>query len=546
MLLSLAFSTLLGSLQAPSPTTPPHVADAIVDLMSARGVQLVQGTWRVAQAGVIEVEHRNPGPDRKPSGAPNKTKDLALKAGARDFDDSSWETVAPEALEERRATGRLSFEWYRLRLTIPETVGSLATAGSTVVFEIVVDDYAEVWVDGELPQVLGTRGGQLAAGWNAPNRVIVARDAHPGQVIQLAVFAANAPLSEPPQNFIWVRSATLDFYRPERLSTAETVALEVKRLDPGLDAILGPAPRLERVAKGFSFTEGPVWVSDAKGGGHLLFSDPNENVIHRFAPGLVDGALTVYRTKSGYKGVDVAEYGQPGSNGLALDAEGRLVICEHGNRRVTRLEKNGSLTVLADRYPDTPEGKRLNSPNDVVHRSDGALYFTDPPFGLPKFHADPRRELEVTGVFCLIGGELKLVSTDLTGPNGVAFSPDEKFLYVTNWDEKKKVVMRYESRADGTLANGKVFFDMTAAPGAEALDGVKVDRAGNLFVSGPGGTWVIDATGKHLGTLVGPELAANFAWGEGGRELFWTARSGLYRLTLAGAKAVPAAFTRKP
>jgi gluconolactonase len=544
MLLSLALSSFLFAPQAPAPSTPPHVADAIVDLMSATGTALVKGTWRVAQAEVLEVEHRNPGPDRKASGAPNRTKDLALKAGARDFDDSRWETIVPEALEERRATGRLSFEWYRLRLTIPETVGGFATRGSTAVFEIVVDDYAEVWVDGELPQVLGTRGGQLAAGWNAPNRVVVGRDLRPGQEIQLAVFAANAPLSEPPGNFIWVRSATLDFYRPERLDTSEPVALEVKRLDPGLDAVLGPAPRLERVAKGFTFTEGPVWVSDAKAGGYLLFSDPNENVIHRFAPGLVDGALTVYRTKSGYKGIDIAEYGQPGSNGLALDAEGRLLISEHGNRRVTRLEKNGSLTVLADRYPAGPGGKRLNSPNDLVARSDGALYFTDPPFGLPKFHADPRRELDVTGVYCLVKGELKLVSTDLTGPNGVAFSPDEKFLYVTNWDEKKKVVMRYESLADGTLANGRVFFDMTSAPGAEALDGVKVDHAGNLFVSGPGGTWVIDAAGKHLGTLVGPELAANFAWGEDGRTLYWTARSGLYRLSLAGA--VSASFTKKP
>jgi len=529
-------------LQAPTPATPPHVADAIVDLMSTQGAALVEGTWRAAQASVIEVEHKNPGPDRRPSGTPNKTKDIDLEAGARDFDDSSWEAIAPEALEERRANGKLSFEWYRIRLTLPEKIGSFEMRGSTVVFEVVIDDYAEVWVDGELPQVLGTRGGVLAAGWNAPNRVVIARDAEPGQTIQLAVFGANAPLSDPPGNFIWVRSATLDFFRPERLDTSEPAKLEVERRDPTLDAIVPRDARFERVAKGFTFTEGPVWVSDAKTGGHLLFSDPNENVIHRFAPGLVDGALTVYRTKSGYKGADIGEYGQPGSNGLALDAEGRLTICEHGNRRVTRLEKNGSLTVLADRY----RGKRLNSPNDLVYRSDGALYFTDPPFGLPKFHADPRRELDVAGVFCLVKGELELVSTDLTGPNGVAFSPDEKFLYVTNWDEKKKVVMRYESLPDGTLANGMVFFDMKDAPGAEALDGIKVDRSGNLFVSGPGGTWVISSSGKHLGTLVGPELAANFAWGDAdGRTLYWTARSGLYRLRLPGSGAALASFSKK-
>jgi gluconolactonase len=547
MSLSIALVSFVLALQVPRPATPPHVADAIVDLASSSGAALVHGTWRVHAADVVEVEHKNPGPDRKASGTPNRTQDVEPKAGARDFDDSRWETSAPEALEERRATGKLSFEWYRLRLTIPEAVGAFATTGSTVVFEIVVDDYAEVWVDGALPQVLGTRGGALAAGWNAPNRVVVARDAQPGQTIQLAVFGANAPLSEPPANFVWVRSATLDFYRPERLATSEPVALEVRRLDPALDAIVGRDAKLERVATGFSFTEGPVWVNDEKAGGSLLFSDPNENVIHRFAPGLVDGALSVYRTKSGYKGLDIGEYSQPGSNGLALDPEGRLVICEHGNRRVTRLEKNGSLTVLADRYPSAPEGKRLNSPNDLVFRSDGALYFTDPPFGLPKFHADPRRELDVTGVFCLVGGELKLVSSELTGPNGVAFSPDETFLYVTNWDEKKKVVMRYESLPDGTLANGTVFFDMKAAPEPEALDGIEVDRNGNLFVSGPGGTWVLSSTGKHLGTLVGPELPANFAWGDAdGRTLYLTARTSLYRLRLQGSGAVPGGFARKP
>lgn len=539
--MSLAHFLLLA--QLPTPSTPPHVPDAILDLASSAGVELVHGQWRAAPAQIVEVAHRNPGPDRRASGTPNRTMDVSPEAGARDFDDSAWPAIAPEALEERTGTGKLSFAWYRLRLTLPEKVGGVATAGATVVFETVVDDYAEVWVDGRLPQVLGTRAGALAAGWNAPNRVVIARDAQPGQVIQLAVFGANAPLSDPPDNFVWIRSATLDFYRPERLRAAERAALEVVRLAPAIDSIVPRDVQLERVATGFTFTEGPAWVSDESSGGYLLFSDPNENVIHRFAPDLVDGSLSVYRTKSGYKGVDIGEYRQPGSNGLALDAEGRLTICEHGNRRVTRLEKNGSLTVLAERY----QGKRLNSPNDLVYRSDGALYFTDPPFGLPRLHADPRRELDVTGVYCLIGGELKLVGTDLTGPNGVAFSPDERFLYVTNWDEERKVVMRYESRADGTLANGRVFFDMQDAPGSEALDGIEVDGAGNLFVSGPGGVWVLSGAGQHLGTLVTPELAANLAWGGAdGTTLYLTARTGLYRMKLLNAGPVTAAFRRRP
>jgi gluconolactonase len=261
-------------------------------------------------------------------------------------------------------------------------------------------------------------------------------------------------------------------------------------------------------------------------GGYLLFSDPNQNTIYRLSK---DGQVSVFRSKSGYAGLDVGEYGQPGSNGLTLDREGRLTINEHGNRRVTRLEKNGVLTVLADRY----QGRRLNSPNDLVYRSDGALFFTDPPFGLPKFHDDPRRELPFSGVFRLLDGELALVASDLTGPNGLAFSPDERHLYVGNWDPKRKVVMRYDVAPDGTLSNPSVFVDLTAEPGEDAIDGVKVDRAGNVYISGPGGLWIMAPDGKHLGTIVGPEHPHNFAWGDDdGRTLYLCARTSVYRIRL--------------
>ncbi len=261
-------------------------------------------------------------------------------------------------------------------------------------------------------------------------------------------------------------------------------------------------------------------------GGYLLFSDPNENTIYRWNP---EGQVSVFRTKSGYAGVDIGEYHQPGSNGLTLDKEGRLIINEHGNRRVSRIEKNGTLTVLADSF----QGKRLNSPNDLVHRSDGTLFFTDPPFGLPKVFDDPRKELPFSGVYSLYDGKLQLLSTELRGPNGIAFSPDEKFLYVTNWDEQRKVVMRYEVTPEATLKNGKVFFDMTKAPGDDALDGIKVDQRGNLYVSGPGGLWILSPEGKQLGLLRGPELAHNLAWGDDdGKTLYLTALSGLYRIRL--------------
>jgi gluconolactonase len=270
-----------------------------------------------------------------------------------------------------------------------------------------------------------------------------------------------------------------------------------------------------------------------EGDGYLLFSDPNNNVIYRLTP---DGDVQLYMTKSGYTGENIGEYGQPGSNGLTLDEQGRLTICQHGNRRVVRIEKNGLTTVLADRF----EGKRLNSPNDLVYQSDGTLFFTDPPFGLPKAHKDPRREQPHFGVYSVKDGKVRLVSKDFTGPNGLAFSPDEQFLYVGNWDETNKVVKRYPVNEDGTLGDGDVFFDMTSAPGDDAIDGIKVDQRGNLYVSGPGGLWIVDRHGRHLGTVRGPEHPHNMAWGGAdGRTLFLAAQTGIYsiRLNVPGAGA---------
>ena len=526
-------SLLLASLAAAGPVaSPPHDPpfgrpDAVVDLRTAEGVRLVEGQWRYSDTKIVEVDFRGPGLDLKPTGKPIKTYDYTPKAGVAGFDDSAWEAISAESLEQRRATGRLSFNWYRIKVTIPEKVGGIDTTGSTVAFEIVIDDYAEIWVDGRLPFVLGQSGGQIVKGFNAPNRVIIGRNVHPGQQIQLAVFGINGPISFSPENFIWVRSATLDFYKEDRAGIASKGISKgvgkVLRLDPAVDSIVPVDAKIEKIAEGFQFTEGPVWVRE---GGYLLFSDPNANTIYRWTP---DGGVSVFRTKSGYAGPDIAEYGQPGSNGLTLDREGRLTINEHGRRRVVRLEKNGVITVLADRF----EGKRLNSPNDLVYRSDGTLYFTDPPFGLPKFFDDQRKELPYSAVFRLRDGRLQVVSTDLSGPNGLAFSPDERYLYVDNWDPKKKVILRYEVQPDGSLANSKVFVDATSGPGDDAWDGMKVDQQGNLYAAGPGGLWVISPEGKHLGTIVPPELPHNITWGdEDGRTLYIAAETGLYRIRL--------------
>jgi gluconolactonase len=505
---------------------PEGRPEAIIDLATVEGVRLVKGEWRYSDTKIVQVDFRAPGPDGQPTGQPVKTYDYRPHAGGADFDDSQWEVLDPATLQQRRSTGRICFNWYRINVTIPERIGDFDLRGSTAVFETSIDDYAEVWVDGELPRGPGQSGGSVVKGWNASNRLVIGRDVTPGQKIQLAVFGINGPISNPPTNFIWMRLARVEFYKgsPGPIAgTPREVNVEIVRRDPALDAIVPPNPKIFKLAEGFKFIEGPVWVRD---GGYLLFSDPNNNTIYKYTP---DGQLTLFREKSGYAGADIAEYGQPGSNGLTLDPEGRLTIDEHGNRRVTRLERDGRLTVLADRY----QGKRLNSPNDLVYKSDGALYFTDPPFGLPKFYDDPRKELPYSGVFRLAGGTLQLVSKDLIGPNGLAFSPDEKYLYVDNWDVKKKVVMRYEVNADGTLSNGRIFFDMTGAPGEEALDGLKVGQQGNLYVSGPGGLWIISSEGKHLGTIKAPKLPANFAWGdEDGRTLYMTSRTGLYRMRL--------------
>ena len=460
---------------------------AVVDLDTADGLRLANAEWTYSEARTLE--------------------------------QARWTPLPAGSLQERRTEGGASTAWYRVAFTIPARVAAFDTAGSTVVFEVVVDDYAEVWVNGSLARALGQSGGSLVAGFNAPNRVVLTRNALPGDYMEVAVFAANGPLSDPPANKIWIRSATLDFFKPA--PQPGTIA-DVLRVNPAIDRIVPRDARVEQLAAGFSFTEGPVWLPD----GVLLFSDPDDNRIYRWSPDL---GVSVFRTKSGYSGADIGEYRQPGSNGLTLDAAGRLTIAEHGNRRITRLEKNGSITVLADRY----DGRRLNSPNDLVYKSDGTLYFTDPFFGLPKFEEDRRREQPHAGIYRMVNGEVQLLSAELKGPNGIAFSPGERYLYVANWDERKKIVMRWEVQSDGTLNDGRTFFDMTAAPGEEALDGLKVDRDGNVYVSGPGGLWIVSPEGTHLGTVRAPELPANFAWGdEDGRTLYLTARTGVYRLRL--------------
>jgi len=509
------------------PELLPGRPDAVIDLQTDAGAALAGARWRYADARVEEIDFVAPGGPGAadplgPGDVPNRTYDVLPHAEGADFDDSGWELLAPADTMRRLANGRVCFNWYRLAVSIPERVGDLDPTGATVVFEVVIDDYAEVWVDGELPLVLGTTGGRVVSGFNVPNRVVLTRDARPGDRFQLAVLGINGPISASPRNYIWIRSATLDFHAPEHLPGAERVALAVERDDPRLDAAVAPGALLERVAGRFEFTEGPLWSPE----GALLFSSPNTNTIYRLDPDA--GEVTVFRAKSGYAGVDIGRYHQPGSNGLALSPAGLLTICQHGNRRVVQVNPHGDVSVLADRF----DGRRLNSPNDLVFRSDGTLYFTDPPFGLPDAFDDPAKELGFSGVFRVRDGVVTLVERELEGPNGIALSPDERFLYVGNWDPQRKVVMRYELDADGAPAGRReVFHDMIGAPGEDAIDGIAVDPAGNLFVCGPGGIWVLSPAGERLGLLRLPEAPHNAAWGGAdGRTLYITAQTSIYRM----------------
>ena len=282
-----------------------------------------------------------------------------------------------------------------------------------------------------------------------------------------------------------------------------------------LDALIEPGTKIEMLASGFEWSEGPVW--DRKNQ-FLLFSDIPNNAVMKWTR---EKGVELYLKPAGYTGVE--PYGkEPGSNGLILDPQGRLISMEHGDRRVSRLEPGGGKVTLVDRY----DGKRLNSPNDGVLKSNGDLYFTDPPYGLSKGPDDPSRELDFCGVYRLSAGKLTLLTRELTRPNGIAFSPDEKTLYVAQSDPQRAIWMAYPVLADGGIGKGRVFADVTAMvsddlPGLP--DGMKVDKDGNLWATGPGGVHIYAPDGTRLGRLDTGEATANLAWGDDGSTLYITA-----------------------
>jgi gluconolactonase len=326
---------------------------------------------------------------------------------------------------------------------------------------------------------------------------------------------------------------------------SSTQAQEIQRLDQSANQIVPQNASLDRAATGFDkWTEGPVWAPQ----GELLFAEIPANNIDEWKPG---GRASVFIHPSGYQGTEPYNGPEPGSNGMTLDAKGRLTIAGHARRNVWRLESmnpSAQITVLADRY----QGKQLNSPNDLVYKSDGSLYFTDPPYGLrTQGDADPEKQLKINGVYRIPDavrqksgsepqrGRLQLLIGDLPRPNGIAFSPDEKYLYVS--DSGKLVWMRYAVAADGSVRDGSLFLAAgnDKAPGGP--DGIKVDKEGNLYGSGPGGVWIISPSGKHIATIRVPERASNLAWGDqDGKTLYITASTSIYRIRLLIPGVMPA------
>ncbi len=297
----------------------------------------------------------------------------------------------------------------------------------------------------------------------------------------------------------------------------------IERFDPSLDQLIAPESKIEVIASGFTWSEGPVWDKANK---RLLFSDVPENTVFQWS--MKDG-LSVFLKPSGYTGV--GDYGgEPGSNGLTFDNQGRLLFCEHGDRRVSMITKeSGGKITLADKF----EGKRFNSPNDLCVHSSGLIFFTDPPYGLPGKENDPRRETQVFGVYRInLNGTISMAVPDLKRPNGVTLSHDGKTLFVAQSHGEEAWVMSYPVDDQGNVGKGKLFYDATelAKTDKGLPDGLKTDTKGNVWCTGPGGVMVINPQGKLLGRILTGHRTANCAWGDDGSTLYLTADYYIMRL----------------
>jgi gluconolactonase len=478
-----------------APARPFGDPVAVVDLMDADAAESLAVAWRFVDAAIVEVDSNDPGPDLRPTGPAVRSHDVSPRPRAPGWDDAAWRGIEPPSLSARRGHGHFALGWFRTAITLPARIGDTEVEGTTVVFEIVADDYSEVWVDGRLSASPGDSGGGPVSGFNAPNRVVLTRSAEPGHTYDVAVLAMNAPLSVSPPNFLWVRSAVLDVYTP--LPPHEPAG-RIERRDPALDAILADGARVERIATGFSGLAGMVWTDHA-----LLFCDARANTIHRYDP--VEERIGIWRSHSGYAGGDVGRLDEPGARGLAVDERERVIIAERGNRRVVRMERSAAITVLAVRFED----RAFEGPRDVAIDARGALWFTD---GSSVLRVDD-------------AGSVTLASREPGPTNGLALSADGDVLFVAL---AGRVVRRPIAR-DGSVGASDVALDL----GRAAIEALVVDARGNLFVAGASSVTVASAEGRVLGVIALSEPAVGLAWGgDDGRTLFVAGRTSLYRVGL--------------
>jgi gluconolactonase len=468
----LAAGWIAASLFAAGPTDGmPHGAPAaVIDLGTEEGVRAVHGQWRYSPVKIIDSEFGG-----------ESVYDYTPHAGVAGFDDSRWLALKPGEIRRGHA-GRMSFVWYRIKITIPERVGDADPTGMTAVLETLVDDYGEIWVDGELPRWQGLVGGAVVAGFLTPNRLVLARNVKPGRVIEIAIFVMNGPISNVPPNRANMHTAKLQFYR----TAPGPVALlpggynpDVERQDKAVDRIFIDNLKLIKLADGFSLAAKPAWDS----GGVLLFDS------YRYAPNNV--CTVPIAAQSGVK-TDLSPDGRlQGARAVAVDPQGRLTLAvEH---RVLRIEPDGKSTVLAEQ-----------AARDLVYRSDGTLYF-------------------VTADKIFSWREGKSRAVDQPEPRALSLSPNEKQLYITT----RAGVARFDANPDGTLSNGKVMARV------ESPGGIQVDLEGNLYVAGPDGLHVLSSDGKPLGTMLTGKKAHHLAWGDAdAKTLYLTSTEALYCVRL--------------
>jgi len=320
-------------------------------------------------------------------------------------------------------------------------------------------------------------------------------------------------------------STIILFFLANQLWSQSTT--EIIYVNKRLSAIVPNNSSIEKIADGFKFVEGPVWHES----GYLLFSDIPSNKIMKYIP---NEGVSIFMENSGFTGSDEKGDG-PGSNGLTLSKKGDLIICQHGARQVVIQDITGNIKPIARQFG----GKRLNSPNDAVMMSNGSIFFTDPPWGLPKNADDPAKELKFQGVFRLRNGNLDIIDRDLILPNGIALSADERSLFVAETKGSSRLYYQYDVNEDGEVSGKRVFFDASHLKEPGSADGIKLDKKGNCYFTGPGGVLIINSKGQHLGTIKPPELPANIGWGgKDGKTLYMTCRTGLYaiKLKIAGVR----------